>query len=353
MRETTFWSWCPERAADRSRSTGLDLIHHRPFLNTDPPALAAIWNQSVPERSSVRPVLVHELDEHAFGSVLFDRAGLIVAERDGQIAGFVHAGFGPDLPVPDRPFEVNPEMGVIAMLAVAPGEGAQAIAEGLIVEAERYLRGRGAKVIYGGGQFPLNPFYWGLYSGAEASGAPSSHAEFTGALRALGYEPVSTSVHLRFDLSRSEPRDPRSPILRRQAAVEIVEDAPPANWWENIALSDFHLTLARLVARADGAEIARARTWDMTWFGRLDGRTRLGIFDVFVSPEHRRKGCARFLMAGIFRAARDHGYDDAEVQTATANEPALALYQSLGFEPVEQSTVFRLPAPFPDRSRPE
>ena len=312
-----------------------------------------IWNQAVPERSSVRPALVHELDEHAFGSVLFDRAGLIVAERDDQVVGFVHAGFGPDLPVPDRPFDVNPEMGVVAMLAVAPGEDVQAIAEGLIVEAERYLRRRGAKVIYGGGQFPLNPFYWGLYAGAEASGAPSSHALFTGALSALGYEPISTAVHLRADLSQPAPRDPRSAILRRQSAVEFHEDAAPASWWENIALSAFHLCLVQLVARADGAEMARAWTWDMSWFGRDDGQSRLGIFDVMVPAQHRRKGRARFLIAEILREARERGFDSAEVQTLTINEPALGLYHSLGFEPVEQSTVFRLPAPFPDRSRPD
>ena len=42
---------------------------------------------------------MHELDTHALGTVNFDSAGLIVAERDGRIVGFVHAGFGPDLPV--------------------------------------------------------------------------------------------------------------------------------------------------------------------------------------------------------------------------------------------------------------
>lgn len=329
------------------------MIRYRPFLNTDPPALAAIWNQSVPEHSSVRPARIHELDEHAFGSALFDREGLIVALRDGRIAGFVHAGFGPDPPIAERPFEVNPEMGAIVMLAVAPGKGAPEIAQGLIVEAERYLRRRGAKVIYGGGQFPLNPFYWGLYSGSEASGAPAGHVEFVAALRAMGYEPVSETVHLRADLSRQEPRDPRAAILRRQTAVERVEDAPPLNWWENIALGEFHLCVARLVARGDGVELARARTWDMSWFGRVEGRNRLGIFDVFVPPEHRRRGLARFLLSEIFRAARERGHHVAEAQTLTTNEPALALYQSLGFEPVEHSTLFRLPAPFPERSRPE
>ena len=75
------------------------MIRYRPFRNSDPPALVGLWNQSVPGRRGCAPLRVHELDNHAFGTACFDRDGLIVAERDGQILGYVHAGFGPDLPV--------------------------------------------------------------------------------------------------------------------------------------------------------------------------------------------------------------------------------------------------------------
>jgi hypothetical protein len=51
----------------------------------------------------VRPLRVHELDDRAFGLVYFDRAGLIVAERDERIVGYAHSGFGPDEPVESSP----------------------------------------------------------------------------------------------------------------------------------------------------------------------------------------------------------------------------------------------------------
>jgi len=38
------------------------------------------------------------------------------------------------------------------------------------------------------------------------------------------------------------------------------------------------------------------------------------------------------------------------VQTLATNQPALALYQTLGFVPIDQSTVYRLPAALLDRS---
>ncbi len=311
-----------------------------------------LWNAAVPESAAARPLCVHELDDHAFNPVMFDPEGLIIAERDGRAVGFVHAGFGPDESDPAIPFRLDRDLGVIAMLAVEPGDGEASVAEALVVEAERYLRRKGAKVVYGGGRYPLNPFYWGLYGGSEAAGVPSSHSQFSSALSSLGYEPIGTAVHLHFDLSRPDPRDPRATILRRQLDVEYDEDRLPGSWWESLALGDFHPICVGLRTRPDGDEVARARTWDMSWFGRDEGRTRLGVFGVEVAAEQRRKGYARFLLGEVVREARERGFRIVEVQTLADNDQALSLYQALDFEPVEQSTVFRLPAPFPDRSRP-
>ncbi|WP_165075455.1 GNAT family N-acetyltransferase [Paludisphaera rhizosphaerae] len=328
------------------------MIHYRPFRNADPPALVKLWNAAVPESSSARPLSVHELDDHAFNPPTFDRQGLIVAERDGRPVGFVHAGFGPVESEPPQPLRLDHEMGVVAMLVVEPGAGAEETAGGLVVEAERYLRRKGAKVLYGGGALPMNPFYWGLYGGSEAAGVPSSHFLFNSTLTNLGYEPISTAVHLHFDLHRPDPRDPRAGILRRQFETVFEEDPVGSSWWEILALADFHPMRVGLRSRADGVEVARAYTWDMTWFGRNDGRPRLGVFGVEVEPAHRRKGYGRFLFGEIIRQARERGFLTMEVQALADNEPAMILYQTVDFEPVEQSTVFRLPAPFPERSRP-
>ncbi|MGC8643324.1 MAG: GNAT family N-acetyltransferase [Isosphaeraceae bacterium] len=293
---------------------------------------------------------MHELDDHAFGSVYFDRRGLTVAEIAGRIVGFVHAGFGPDLPVESTaPFALDRSMGTIAMLAVEPG-AEPAVARGLILKAERYLRSSGASVLYAGGQLPLNPFYWGLYGGSEDSGIPATHLPFQEALAEMDYEPVSTTVALEFDLAETEPRDPRAVLIRRQTQLEVEEDALPDHWWENLALSDFRLARVRLLSRTGGTELAYATTWDMSWFGRHDGQTRLGLFGVEVARTERRKGYGRFLISELLRYAREHGVSRVQVQTIVTNEPALALYQSLGFLPVEQSTVYRLPAHLLNRS---
>ena len=64
------------------------------------------------------------------------------------------------------------------MLVVEPDLDDRDLVLGLIEEAERYLRERGAKVVYAGGLFPLNPFYWGIYGGSEGCGVLSGHQPF-------------------------------------------------------------------------------------------------------------------------------------------------------------------------------
>ena len=311
-----------------------------------------LWNQGVPEQGAVRPLRVHELDDHAFGTVYFDRAGLIVAERQGRIVGFVHAGFGPDEPAQSTPpFVLDRSLGTIAMLAVEPSPDAPEVAQGLILQAERYLRQAGANVVYAGGQFPLNPFYWGLYAGSESSGVLPWHPVFPQILISMGYEPVSTTVFLEYDLTQDEARDPRAVMIRRQTQLEIDEDAMPENWWENLALWDFRPARYRLIDRTDQVVLGRALTWDMNWFGRRDGRSRLGLIGVDVASNHRRKGYGRFLVGEILRSAREVGIHAVDVQTAATNLPALGLYQALDFQPIDQSTVYRLPAHLLDRSR--
>jgi ribosomal protein S18 acetylase RimI-like enzyme len=320
------------------------VTHFRRFRNGDPPALAALWNRAVPARGTARPLGVHEFDAHVLSKPHFDAAGLIVAERQGRIVGFVHAGFGPEQP-DAPPHRLGHAMGTIGMLVLDP-DGGEAAAEAelgqaLIAAAEGYLRGQGVEVFYAGGQYPLNPFYWGIYGGSEWAGILTAHASFLRAVVAAGYLPVSTTVLLEANLSGAEARDPRSALIRRQARVEITEDALPNNWWDALAIGEFRPARFRLISRADESELAHATTWDMTWFGRGDGCTRTGLVDLEVHPQHRRKGYGRHLVAEILRQARTEVVDLVAVQTAATNTPALALYESLRFEPVETSILYR------------
>ena len=305
--------------------------------------MAGLWNRGLPSLGVARPLGSHEFDALVLDKPTFDPAGLILAEGDDGVAvGFVHAGFGPATDL-DNPRRIDTELGTIAMLAVDPTEIDESLERGLIEAAETYLRSQGAKVIYAGGQAPVNPFYWGVYGGSECSGILSSHVAFHRAVGRLKYEPVSTTVLLQSDLAIPEPRDPKGVVLRRQTRIEITDDVQPPDWWESASIGLFRPTLYRLILRSNERELARASTWEMAGFGRTDGRVHLGLFGVEVAPDVRRQGYGRHIVGEIIRKARSQWNEIIDIQTRSTNLPALGLYKALGFVRVETATLYRKP----------
>jgi len=64
--------------------------------------------------------------------------------------------------------------------------------------------------------------------------------------------------------------------------------------------------------------------------GVVDGDW-MGIFDVVVAPDYRRKGFARTLMNGLLAWGKSQGAKHAYLQVVSSNTPAVKLYESLGF----------------------
>ena len=111
--------------------------------------------------------------------------------------GFAHAGFGSN----DGLNGICTEMGVTCIVLVRPDYLAAEAAAGLLEHAERYLRERGAKVLYGGAIRPLNPFYLGLYGGAELPGILTSDHVAIDLFRSHGYRDVDQTLIFRRDLT--------------------------------------------------------------------------------------------------------------------------------------------------------
>lgn len=331
------------------------MIKFRTFRNGDPPALSELWNsgfQSLPAGRVARPLSPHEFDQEVMGKFHFDPAGLIVAEEGREIVGYAHGGFGIDK-VDDPIHRLSLVMGTIGMLLVRPEiDDPGEIVDGLIHCCEKYLLDRGAAVLYAGGRQPLNPYYWGIYGGSEWSGVLGSDRRMREFIAGAGYEPVAESTLLEVDLTRFvEPRDPKLAMLRRRTRITINDDPAPGYAWDEIAIGSFYPVRFALMSKTDERVMARAMTWDMDWFSRDDDRPRLGIVEMYVEPEQRRQGMARLLLGEILQTARGQGIEIVAVQTGATNLPAIGLYKSLGFEPVDTATLYRLPAELTNRSR--
>lgn len=67
-----------------------------------------------------------------------------------------------------------------------------------------------------------------------------------------------------------------------------------------------------------------------TGLGILD-RDYIGIYAIHVSPEHRRQGLARSICHALLAAGREKGAEKAYLQVRSDNDPAIALYSSIGF----------------------
>jgi len=70
------------------------------------------------------------------------------------------------------------------------------------------------------------------------------------------------------------------------------------------------------------------------WFGSLPGQPpeiKL-LFDIYVEPGHRRKGYAREILTAILDELAAEGVKDIFLNARGDNEPALALYERLGFK---------------------
>jgi ribosomal protein S18 acetylase RimI-like enzyme len=79
------------------------------------------------------------------------------------------------------------------------------------------------------------------------------------------------------------------------------------------------------------ASISQYGTIIATGLGILD-RDYIGIYAIHVREDYRHKGYARQICTGLLKEGMKRGAEKAYLQVVTGNEPAKALYTSLGFE---------------------
>ncbi len=311
---------------------------YRAFRNTDPPAIAELWCNHAPQRGLVEPMTIALLDQRVFSKPYFDRLGLIVAESEGRLAGFVHAGFGCNADESD----ISTLVGATHMLMVAPREDRDEIARQLLTHSEQYLVRGGARTLLAGSVYPANAFYLGLYGGSQSPGLLESDAENVRLFRDSGYEETERHCVMQRSLAGFRPVVNRQQMqLRRQYRVESDFDPRPKTWWEACTIGQMDRVRYRLVSRRDGGDCGSVIFWDMQRISGSWGVHTMGLMNLEIVPHLQRQGLGTYLVGEALRSMHESGTSLAEAQMDAANQAAVALFEQLGFQNVDTGIVLR------------
>jgi GNAT superfamily N-acetyltransferase len=136
----------------------------------------------------------------------------------------------------------------------------------------------------------------------------------------------------------------RTPMVQVEAGSEVERWCEEAGW-EPVEGGDalFMLaSLARVRRRLGHVEpaadlSAEGPHAEATIPGRAVGKASahedwLGLHDVLVEPAHRRQGLARAVIGALLEWGAEQGALTVWLHVETGNEPAIALYESLGLE---------------------
>jgi GNAT superfamily N-acetyltransferase len=77
-------------------------------------------------------------------------------------------------------------------------------------------------------------------------------------------------------------------------------------------------------------------------FSTFLGQAGIYLEDLFVDPEHRRKGIGKALLIRLAKIAVERGYGRLEWSVLDWNAPSIEFYRSLGAVPLDDWTAYRL-----------
>ena len=228
------------------------------------------------------------------------------------------------------------------MLIVAAHESRKEIVKELLARGEQYLREKGAKEIYGGCAYPVNPFYLGLYGGSALPGVLESDKAALALFHAAGYEESEKRLVLQQKLAGFRPVIDRAQMqVRRRFNVTASFDPATDNWWQACTEGNTNRNQFAIDERRSDECFGLATFWDMEPLASNWGVHVVGLMNVEIHENQRRQGLATFLLGESLRQLQAEGATLAEVQVPEDNDAALGLFNKLGFEEVDKGIVLR------------
>jgi ribosomal protein S18 acetylase RimI-like enzyme len=160
--------------------------------------------------------------------------------------------------------------------------------------------------------------------------------------REAGYHAVHRSLVLDRDLVGFRPVVDRQQMqIRRTTRLEVTVDPPARSWWDAVMFEPFERSRWALVEREGGPPLASVYLLNLETMLGAWGVRAVGIVDLEVPSERRRRGLATNLLGEAFRRLQGEGITLAEAHVPEDNAAALAAFRHLEFSQVDASTLYR------------